>query len=117
MKSLLILLTLLFFINYSYAQEQKTNYLPNNTFVKEDGKLDENGYPIGIWKYYLENGSLEYQIDWETNYITKYYLTGEIKEEGTFIPETGVHINKWITYFKNGSINTIEIFDKNGIKK
>ena len=117
MNKIVILLVMMFVINYANAQETKNSYYPNSTILKETGKLDNNNYPTGEWKYYLETGNLDYVINWETNYIKKYYATGGIKEEGTFIPKTGVHIGKWIIYYKNGEVKTQETFDKNGIKK
>ncbi len=118
MNKIILFLVTIFIFNYANAQELKEtyyNYVTGN--VKESGHIDKNGYPIGEWKYYLENGSLDYKINWETNYIKKYYATGELKEKGTFIPETGTHIGEWITYYKNGKIKTQRIYDENGIEK
>lgn len=114
MKRILILIAMLSILNYTYGQEQNEYFFPNS--IKETGTLDENGYPIGVWKYYKDNGSLEYIINWETNFIKMYYNTGALKEKGTFIPETGVHIGEWITYYKNGDIKTQEVFDEDGVK-
>lgn len=118
MKKTILFLVTIFIFNYINAQEQKEyyyNYVKGN--IKESGKIDKNGYPTGEWKYYLENGALDYIINWETNFIKKYYITGELKQKGIFISETGTHIGEWITYHKNGKIKTQEIFDENGIKK
>lgn len=118
MKKTILFLVTIFIFNYINAQEQKEyyyNYAKGN--IKESGKIDKNGFPTGEWKYYLENGTLDYIINWETNFIKKYYITGELKQKGTFIPETGTHIGEWITYHKNGKIKTQELFDENGIKK
>ena len=116
-KTILFLITLLF-ISYTNAQEQKENYYNYaKANIKESGQIDKNGYPTGEWSYYLENGSLDYIINWETNFIKKYYNTGELKEKGTFIPETGVHIKEWITYYKNGKVKTKEIYNKYGTLK
>lgn len=109
-----MLVVMIFIVNYTTAQEQKDTYYPNSVLLKETGKLDANGYPTGEWKYYQENGNIDYIIDWETNYIKSYFPEGGLKEEGTFIPETGVHIGKWITYNKNGKIETEKTFDENG---
>ncbi len=117
MIRLIILFPILFVFNNTKAQELKKSYYPNSTILKDTGKLDPNNYPIGEWKYYRVNGNLDYVINWDTNYIKKFYTTGELKEEGTFIPDTGVHIGKWITYYKNGKVKTQETFDTSGIKK
>lgn len=118
MKKTILLLVALFIVNHILAQEQIENYgnyAKGN--IKETGKLDNNKLPIGEWKYYLESGILDYSINWDTNFFKKYYDTGELKESGTFIPETGTHINEWITYYKNGEIESRKIFDENGIEK
>jgi hypothetical protein len=117
MKKIIIGLVMMFTINFINVQEQKISYYPNSTNIKDTGKIDKNNYPFGIWKYYLITGSVDYIINWKTNYIKQYYATGELKEEGTFMPETGVHIKKWATYSKNGKIKTQEVFDENGIKQ
>lgn len=117
MKSTILFLAVLFFINYSNAQEHKENYYNYaKANLKETGEIDKNGFPTGEWSYYLESGSLDYIINWETNFIKKYYATGELKETGTFIPETGVHIKEWITYYKNGQVKATEIYNENGDK-
>ncbi|MFK5982438.1 MAG: hypothetical protein QM499_05955 [Flavobacteriaceae bacterium] len=116
MKNIFLLVTILLITNFANAQEQKTDYYPNSTVLKEIGKLDKNGYPIGEWKYYLKEGVLDYKINWETNYIKKYYTTGVLKEEGTFIPGTGVHIGEWITYKEDGKIEAQKVFDENGVE-
>tara|TARA_R110001583_G_scaffold17310_4_gene70150 strand:- start:213 stop:593 length:381 start_codon:yes stop_codon:yes gene_type:complete len=112
-KTILFLVTILFF-NSTNAQEQNENYynLAKGN-VKEVGEIDKNGFPIGEWKYYVESGALDYTINWDTNFSTTYYLTGGIKEKGTFIPDTGVHIGEWISYNKNGEIITKITYDKN----
>lgn len=117
MKKLLLFLVTIFFFNFTSAQEKIEsyyNYAKGN--IKESGEIDKNGFPTGEWKYYLENGTLEYCINWESNFIKKYYASGELKETGTFIPDTGIHIDEWITYYKNGKIKTKKIFDEDGIE-
>ena len=115
MKNTILFLVVLFFINYTNAQEQKENYYNYaEASIKEIGEIDKNGFPIGEWSYYLESGSLDYIINWETNYIKKYYGTGELKEKGTFIPETGVHIKEWVWYYKNGTVKATNIYNENG---
>lgn len=117
MKNTILFLAMLLFINFTNAQEQKEsyyNYAKAN--LEETGKIDKNGFPTGEWSYYLESGSLDYIINWETNYIKKYYVTGELKEKGTFIPETGVHIKEWVTYYKNGQVKEIVLYNENGDK-
>jgi len=109
------IIVLIMFFGISYIQAQELNYYyPNSTVIKESGKVDAGGFPKGIWKYFSENGTLDYEINWGTNYIKKYYTTGELKETGTFIPETGVYIGKWITYNKNGQVKSKKIFNSTG---
>jgi len=102
------------FIIFSIQAQEQDSYFPNSQMTKETGKLNENGYPIGIWKYYSDAGFIDYTINWEIHYIKKYYVNGKIKEEGTFIPETGVHIQKWIYYFKTGAVKEVIFFDEKG---
>lgn len=115
MKKTFLFLVTIFIINTTSAQEQVKNYFNiAKATIKESGQIDKNKYPIGEWNYYLENGAIDYTIDWEINFLTKYYITGEIKETGTFIPNTGVHVGEWITYYKNGEINTKIMYDEKG---
>ncbi len=116
MKHIFLLITMLLIANLTNAQEHKIDYYPNSTVLKKTGKLDKNGYPIGKWKYYLKEGTLDYTINWEINYIVKYYSNGILKEKGTFIPGTGVHIREWITYNKEGEIETQKVFDNEGVE-
>jgi antitoxin component YwqK of YwqJK toxin-antitoxin module len=115
MKKTFLFIATLLFISYSNAQEPVENYynLAKGN-AKEVGEMDKNGFPIGEWKYYLEDGTLDYSINWDTNFSTKYYSTSELKEKGTFIPDTGVHIGEWITYNRNGEIKAKINYDKNG---
>jgi len=118
MKKTILLFVTLFLFNCTNAQEQKEtyyNFAKGN--IKESGEMDKNGYPIGVWKYHAENGVLNYVINWDTNFIKMYYPTGELKQKGTFIPDTGTHIGEWITYYKNGKIKTQEVLDEHGIIK
>lgn len=113
-KSILYLVTI-FIINYSYAQEKiekHYNYAKGN--LKESGQINKGGLPKGEWKYYLENGTLDYIINWTTNCLKDFYTTGELKETHTFNPDTGARIGECITYYKNGKIKTKEIYDENG---
>lgn len=116
MKKTLLFLVITLIFNYSNAQKlvEKYNYASGKT--TETGKVDKNGFPIGEWQYKLDNGALDYTINWEQNSIKKYFESGELKETGTFIPETGVSIGKWISYYKNGTIKTIKTYDANGVK-
>jgi len=100
-------------INFALAQEQKevTNYYnlvdvnKGTAKIKSIGKIDENGFSIGKWKFFLENGDLEYIIDFTLNVSEKYYSSGKLKEKGEFNPDTGKHIGKWIYYNKDGTID------------
>ena len=113
-KTILFLVTTLI-INYTNAQELKEtyyNYVTGN--IKESGYIDENGYPIGEWNYYLENGSLDYIINWTTKFTKEYYPTSELKETRTFNPDTGARIGEWTAYYKNGNIKAKGLYDENG---
>lgn len=69
-------------------------------------------------RYYLisENGDLEYLINHSSKISKKYYATGELNEQGTFNPDTGAHIGKWITYYKNGKIKVMGMNGEDGKK-
>ncbi|UKN02269.1 hypothetical protein K6119_01890 [Paracrocinitomix mangrovi] len=116
MIKLVALVFFLFIIKQGFAQEQKDKYYPNSSILKESGSLDINGYPVGQWKYYLQNGNITYTINWDTNYLRTYYENGNLKEEGTFIPDTGTHIGKWIVYDEDGKIISEKTFNENGIE-
>ncbi|MFK5890510.1 MAG: hypothetical protein QM486_07250 [Flavobacteriaceae bacterium] len=115
MKKAILFLVAILSISYSNAQEQKKNYHFNG-ILESSGQIDENNFPIGEWKYYSKEGDLNYELNHTTNYSKEYYTTGKLKAEGTFNPLTGVHIKKWITYYKNGQIKTKGVFDENGEK-
>ncbi len=114
MKNIIILLIVIFTTNIK-AQELVKHYYSVSTIIKDTGSLDKNGLPIGTWKYYTKNTTLDYEINWDINFIKMYYTTGELKEEGTFIPETSVHIKQWITYCKDGKIDDKIVYDENGV--
>lgn len=117
MKNSIILFATLFIINFVNGQETVKNYYNYGIGnIKDTGQLNKDGFPIGEWKYYLENGTLDYIINWDINLSKSFYTTGELKEKGTFIPDTGSHIGEWIAYYKNGKIKSIMMFDENGLK-
>lgn len=115
MKKTILLIVTIFTISYSIAQESESYYPVSNT-LKQSGQIDENGFAIGEWKYYLESGILEYNINYTTKISKKYYATGELKEKGTFNPDTGAHIGEWNTFYKNGNIKTKGINNEDGNK-
>lgn len=117
MKKAIIFLAAIAFINYTNAQELKeTYYNYASTIVKESGYIDKNGNPTGEWNYYLENGSLNYIINWTTKFTKEYYITGELKETRTFNPDTGANTGEWIAYYNNGNIKAKGLYNKNGEK-
>lgn len=89
--------------------------------LKTTGQVDKNGFSVGEWKHYLENGVLEYITNFSSNVSKKYYATGELKEIGKFNSDSGAHIGEWITYYKNGTIKTLGVNnddgEKNGVYK
>ena len=115
MKNKILLLLMVFAFFYSNAQEDKT-YYPVSNNLKKSGELDKNGFPVGEWIFYLENGATDYKINFTTNFSKKYYETGELKEAGKFDPGTGDFINEKITYHKNGKIKVKGMYNNDGKK-
>lgn len=116
MNKIITLIVFSFIVSNGIAQQQNNSNYPNSLTLKEAGNLDDYGYPVGQWKYFREDGNLEYTIDWDANYTRTYHKNGVLKEEGTFIPETGVHIGTWITYDQNGKIISEKTYDENGVE-
>lgn len=115
-KIFLFLVMTLIIVNYTNAQEYTDyhNYASRN--IKTSGQVDADGFGVGEWKHYSEKGDLEYIVNHTTKISKKYYVTGELKEQGTFNPDTGAHIGEWITYYRNGKIKVIGINDEDGEK-
>jgi len=115
-KAILSLLALIIF-TYSYAQEQKEVYYSfAKGNLKETGQVDKNGLAVGDWKFYHEDGAINYIINFTTNYTKSFYTTGELKETYNFNPLTGDYVSDWTSYYKNGTISAIGKYNKQGQK-
>jgi len=117
MKKAIFIILAVLVVTYSYAQEQKETYYSfAKGNIKESGQVDKSGHAVGEWKFYLEDGTLEYIINFTTNYTKSFYETGELKETYNFNPLTGAYISDWTSYYKNGAISAVGKYNNDGKK-
>ncbi|MBN2669452.1 MAG: toxin-antitoxin system YwqK family antitoxin [Bacteroidales bacterium] len=106
-------------LNQTNAQNEKIGYwivyFDNTDKVLEEGKYI-GGKRDGLWKQYLEDGTLSaeitYKNDEPSGYAKNYYPNGQVAEEGIW------EFDKWVgqykAYYPNGSINYEWSFNENG---
>ena len=92
------------------AKKDKLNFVNYSAFRNKivEGVLD-NGKGTGPWKYFYENGQLEYEVNFdngEKNGIQKYYYkNGKLSNEGKFVD--GKREGFYKSYYKNGKVNSM----------
>lgn len=117
MKKTMLMLGALLIMTGTNAQQLKETYYNFGVGNKKEvGYVDRDGFPTGVWKYFAENGSLDYSINWDTNFSKEYYPTGQLKETRHFNPDIGVRVGEWIRYYKNGNMEIKGIFNEKGEK-
>ena len=80
MKKTILLLTLIFLVKLSYAQDQKEYY--DNGELKSIGKYNSDGKKIGEWKTFHENGQLKTIGKYANIYVGEYTNDCEEKIQG-----------------------------------
>lgn len=119
------------------TQGGKLNFVRYNAFRHKviEGQII-NGFDEGVWKYYYENGALEYEVnftkgkkdgllsyyyrtgdmqyqqmyvdDEKSGYYKSVYLNGNTEVEGYY--ENGERVGVWLFYNANGTISAREFY-------
>jgi len=72
--------------------------------VKSEGNYDKS-QPIGLWKFYFENGGVRMTADYRDNrmiYWKFFYENGSLKTEGLMNDQNKE--GPWLVYYENGQI-------------
>ena len=100
-----------------FKQGYWVNYFENTEKILEEGQY-LNNQREGVWKQYLEDGTLSSEItyidDEPNGYAKIYYSNGQTAEEGLW--KEDVWIGEYISYYKNGNINYKWNFSDDGTR-
>lgn len=121
----------------SKTQGGKLNFVRYSEYRnKVTEGLINNGFDEGTWKYYYENGALEYEIDYvkgnREGLMTYYYKNGKVNyrvvyrdnerdgyyesfflngnKQTTGYYDNGQRVGEWKYYNANGTLNTTEFY-------
>ena len=84
----------------------------------QGSKIDDQYYRTGNWKWYYENGQVEYEADFnyeeEYSYIKNFYENGNLKSEGKMDYCACVYTGELKEYNEDGTLYMTTIYDEDG---
>jgi antitoxin component YwqK of YwqJK toxin-antitoxin module len=90
-----------------------------NGQLREAGAFEDDGIPIGEWKFYFKDGRLatigEFSKGLPVGKWEYYYVNGQLSEVGNF-DENHLKTGRWKSYFENGKLKEVVVYE-NGKNK
>ena len=106
-----IILSLLLFINISFAQVEKTYH--ENGKLESEGKYDANKKRTGEWKDYYSNGQLKQVASYKNGDFegetVSYHENGKLEGSGRM--KDGWFDGEWKSYYDNGQLESIKKYE------
>lgn len=83
-----------FFINNLFNTDYKNYY--KNGMVKSEGKLDKEGFKVGKWKWYDEEGDIQKVKQYKESRKKHFYWNKKIYDNKAPLPYTTNDIKNWV---------------------
>lgn len=96
-------------------------YDKDNNKIRVEGqglKVDDAYYRTGNWKWYYDNGQMEYEADFyldeDYSYVKSFYKDGTLESEGKMDYCACTYIGEYKEYNQDGTIKNVYQYDENG---